>query len=76
MAFEDVKAEIGIILGRLVEQPEDEFGLEVLLREKLNELRAFNLPLPQDLVDLEAALDRGLTAEARDRMRQSIGRNL
>jgi hypothetical protein len=35
--------------------------VEVLLREKLNEFRAFGLPLPEDLADLERALDMSLS---------------
>ena len=66
MAFEDVEAEIGILLGRLVDMPKDRHELEIMLREKLNEMRAFGMPLPQDLVDLEASLDAELTQEARD----------
>jgi hypothetical protein len=32
--------------------------VELMLREKLNEYRAFGMPLPQDLADLEALLDQ------------------
>jgi hypothetical protein len=42
------------------EQPQDVQELEILLREKLNEFRALGLPVPQDLADLEAALDAAL----------------
>jgi hypothetical protein len=33
--------------------------LQERLREKLSELRSMGLPLPQDLVDLELALEQG-----------------
>lgn len=69
MAFDDVKGELAALLNELGERPEDAYELEQLVREKLNELKAFGLPLPQDLVDLEAALDAGLTAEAKERTR-------
>ncbi len=58
MAFEDIQAEIASLLIRMNEQPEDVYEVELLLREKLNEFRAFGLPLPQDLAELEALLDR------------------
>lgn len=60
MAFEDIQAEIASLLMRMNEQPEDLAEVEIMLREKLNEYRAFGLPLPQDLADLEAALDQRL----------------
>lgn len=64
MAFEELKAELGSLLSRMNEQPQDAAELELLIREKLNEYRALGMPLPQDLVDLEAALDQGMTADA------------
>jgi hypothetical protein len=56
MAFEDVKAEIGLLLARMQNEPEDGHELYLQLMEKLNELRAFGLPVPDDLQKLEAAL--------------------
>jgi hypothetical protein len=63
MAFEDIQAEIASLLIRMNEQPEDVHELEQLLRGKLNEYRAFGLPLPQDLAELEALLDRRFAEE-------------
>lgn len=63
MAFEDIQAEIASLLIRMNEQPEDVREVEVMLREKLNEYRAFGLPLPQDLAELEALLDRRFSQE-------------
>jgi hypothetical protein len=60
MAFEDIQAEIASLINRMNEQPQDVQELEILLREKLNEFRALGLPVPQDLADLEAALDAAL----------------
>jgi hypothetical protein len=60
MAFEDLQAEIASLINRMNEQPQDVQELEILLREKLNEFRALGLPVPQDLADLEAALDAAL----------------
>ena len=64
MAFENVQLAISSLLVRMGNQPEDKYGIEILLREKLDELKAYGMPLPQDLVDLEAALDKGLIADA------------
>lgn len=58
MAFEEIQAEIASLLIRMNEQPEDVHEVEIILREKLNEFRAFGMPLPQDLADLEALLDQ------------------
>lgn len=57
MAFEDVQAEIGLLLTRMQNEPEDQHELHSLLLEKINELKAYGLPIPQDLKDLEAALE-------------------
>jgi hypothetical protein len=65
MALEVLKAEIGVLLDMLGDQPEDRFELAVQLKEKLNEYRAFGMPLPDDLVELEAELDKELAAKTR-----------
>lgn len=65
MAFEDMQAEIANLINRMNEQPEDLHELEMLLRAKLNEFRAMGLPLPQDLADVEAALDRSFAERER-----------
>ena len=57
MAFETVTAELGLLLTRMQNEAEDRYELYQQLREKLNELRAFGMPVPQDLKDLAAALD-------------------
>jgi hypothetical protein len=62
MAFEDVKAEIGLLLARMQNEPEDAHELYLQLMEKLNELRAFGLPIPEDLKKLEAALSDEFSA--------------
>ncbi|MBX3583015.1 MAG: hypothetical protein KF810_14080 [Rhizobiaceae bacterium] len=65
MAFEDIKAEISLLLQEMVNQPEDEHELLEQVREKLNELRALGMPLPDDLVALERQLDERFP-ESRD----------
>ncbi|HEX2843441.1 hypothetical protein [Hyphomicrobium sp.] len=66
MAFEDVKAEIGLLLTRMQNEPEDRHELYLQLSEKLNELKAYGMPIPQDLQDLEDALAEEFTEEAGD----------
>ncbi|HYD15545.1 MAG TPA: hypothetical protein VEA77_04010 [Hyphomicrobium sp.] len=63
MAFEDVTAEIGLLLTRMQNEPEDRHELYLQLSEKLNELKAYGMPIPQDLQDLEDALAAEFTEE-------------
>ncbi|TPI13517.1 MULTISPECIES: hypothetical protein [unclassified Mesorhizobium] len=63
MALESLKAQIGLLLEEMVNQPEDEHEIQEQLREKLREMRAMGLPLPADLVELEKRLDDDLDAE-------------
>jgi len=63
MAFEDVKSELGILLTQMQNEPEDRHELYLQLMEKLNELKAFGMPLPADLVALEKALEAEFAAE-------------
>ncbi len=53
MAFEDLKAEISLLLSQINNQPEDVHELYEVLHQKLNELRATGQALPKDLVALE-----------------------
>jgi len=63
MAFDDLKAELGILMTRMQNEPEDRHELYLQLIEKLNELKAFGMPLPQDLVEMEKALEAEFAAE-------------
>ncbi len=64
MAFEDIKAEISLLLQEMVNQPEDEHELLEQVREKLNELRAMGMPLPEDLIELEKRLEERFPGSA------------
>ncbi len=57
MALEELKAQIGYLVGQMVDRPEDAHEIHERIREKLNELRAMGMPLPADLVELEKQLD-------------------
>jgi hypothetical protein len=63
MAFDDLKAELALLINQMENQPEDRHELYLQVREKLNEMRAFGMPLPQDLVDLEKELEADFAAE-------------
>ena len=60
MAFEQLKIEIAMLFEEMENQPENKWELHETLREKLDELKTFGMPLPQDLVDLEKILDEEL----------------
>jgi hypothetical protein len=66
MAFEAVKAEIGILLTKMQNEPEDRHELYLQLMEKLNELKAYGMPVPEDLLQLEAALEAEFAEDKRD----------
>jgi hypothetical protein len=69
MAFENTKTEIDILLQELREQPDaphDRYELYLTIMQKLNELKAYGMPLPADLVELENQLDREMAEERRD----------
>lgn len=57
MTFDEFTAEIGLLLTRMQNEPEDRHEIAAVLRERLNEMRAYGMPLPQDLLDLEEALE-------------------
>ena len=63
MAFEDLQAELSLLLNQMESQPENPHELYLQIREKLNEMRAFGMPLPEDLVRLERELEAQFRAE-------------
>ncbi|ODR99070.1 hypothetical protein AUC68_06515 [Methyloceanibacter methanicus] len=62
MAFEDLKAELALLINQMENQPEDRHELYMQIREKLNEMRAFGMPVPEDLVRLEEELEAEFAA--------------
>ena len=60
MAFEQLKIEIAMLFEEMENQPKNKWELQEAVREKLDELRAFGMPLPKDLVKLEKTLDAEL----------------
>jgi len=71
MAFEDKEAELGLLLGRMQNTPEDWHELYELIRQKLNELKAYGMPLPNDLVQFEHDLENEFAAESEDQERRA-----
>jgi hypothetical protein len=67
MAFEDVQAELGLLLTQMENErrPEDRHEIYLVVMRKLNELKAYGMPLPQDLVELERSLEQEFEAEQR-----------
>jgi hypothetical protein len=57
MAFEQLRAEIAMLLQQMDNEPEDIHELHARIRSKLNEIKAMGMPLPDDLVALERRLD-------------------
>ena len=64
MAFEDKEAELGLLLTRMQNQPQDAHELYELVRQKLNEMKAYGMPLPEDLVQFERDLEAEFLAES------------
>ncbi len=58
MAFDDLEAELSLLINQMEDEPENPHELYLQIREKLNEMKAFGMPLPTDLVELEKALEQ------------------
>ena len=57
MAFEDKEAELGLLLTAMQNEPDDWGELYEEIRLKLNELKAFGMPLAADLMQFEHDLE-------------------
>ncbi len=71
MAFEDKEAELGLLLTRMQTEPTDWGELYEQIRLKLNELKAYGMPLPEDLVQFERDLEAEFAAEKEDAERRA-----
>jgi hypothetical protein len=60
MALEQFRAQIAMLMDEITTAPEDAHALQEALRERLAEMQALGLSLPDDLVDLEEYLEEGL----------------
>ncbi len=70
MAFDDIKVQIIDLLEKMNNQPHDLHELEEMVRERLNELRAEGMPLPDDLVELEQTLEAELEKRGKKPLRE------
>ena len=66
MAFDNLKAELALLINQMENQPEDPHELYLQIREKLNEMRAFGMPLPEDLVEFERDMERRFAQTKRE----------
>ena len=57
MAFDQLKMQISLLLTEMQNEPDDRHEIYLQLHEKLNEMKAFGMPLPEDLVKLEQDLE-------------------
>lgn len=60
MAFEELRVQIAMLMDEIAGEPTDPHVLQERLREKMEELRALGLPLPDDLLELERSLEDAL----------------
>ncbi|MGV6820792.1 MAG: hypothetical protein ACWA5T_09900 [Parvularcula sp.] len=63
MAFEALRTELMMMIQGLEDQPENFHELYLQVREKLNEMKAMGLPMPDDLVRLETELEERFQKE-------------
>lgn len=62
MSFDQLKTDISFLLTSMQNEPEDPHEIYLQIKEKLDELKAFGMPLPQDLVNLERSLEAEFAA--------------
>ena len=67
MAFEQFRVQIAMLMDEIARNPGDAHELQESLREKLAEMQALGLPLPDDLVGLEEFLEDDLDRRERRR---------
>lgn len=73
MAFEQFRAGIAMLLDEIAANPSNAHELQESLREKLSEMQALGLPLPDDLVGLEEYLEDDLDRVQRRRQAEMGG---
>lgn len=63
MTFEDIQAELGLLLTRMQNEPADRHELYQQIVQRLSELKAYGMPLPADLIQLERRLEAEFEAD-------------
>lgn len=72
MAFEDLKAEIMVLLDALQGPAPDAHEIYERVRQSLDTMKAEGLPLPEDLLELEAKLEEQFMAARKDQESGSV----
>ena len=70
MAFDDIEAELGLLLTRMINEPQDRHELYFQIRQKLSEMKAYGAPLPEDLVQFGQDLEAEFASENEDAIRR------
>jgi hypothetical protein len=65
MAFENIKAQIALLLAETHDRPDGLHAVYQKVMQEINEMRAFGMPLPEDLVELERALEEKFSRDLR-----------
>jgi hypothetical protein len=65
MSFDDLEAELSLLINQMDTPPGDPHELYLRIFEKLNEYKALGLPLPNDLVRVEKELEKYFAATER-----------
>jgi len=63
MDLDEFEAQVALLLTKMEDQPEDRHEVYFMIKEKLNELRATGMPVPEDLAKLEQALEEEFGSE-------------
>ncbi len=63
MAFDDLEAELALLINQMDTPPENAHDLYLRIFEKLNEFKALGLPLPDDWVRVEKELEAYFAAQ-------------
>ena len=66
MSFEDLQAEVSLLLTQMENQPKDLHEIQEVLREKINEMKAFGLPIPDNFLKFEKELQGDFATSAKD----------
>jgi hypothetical protein len=69
MAFDDLEAELALLINQMDNPPENPHDLYLRIMELLNEYKGLGLPLPDDLVRVEKELEDYFKAQEADAKR-------
>ncbi|HMN37413.1 MAG TPA: hypothetical protein PKD49_06840 [Hyphomicrobium sp.] len=64
MSFDKLKTDISFLLTAMQNEPQDAHEIYLQIREKLSELKAFGMPLPEDLVRMEQELEAEFASDS------------